>query len=313
MTIAASRALYIKIGEGNCWARSAFDRGTVEFGFFDLPSGLAEAAASRSDFSSIREFYIAQGNVPGTATKYSNEVREFYTADRDVLWITFADGRLWWTFAAPGVTATPHARPQEMGSRHRKTIGSWSDTDIRGQKLWINSLRGSLTTTAGFRGTICRVHEFDYLSRRINGQETEATQHVREARKILIAAIRPLIQGLQWRDFELLVELVMTQGGLRRVSETGRTQHTIDLELVLPLTGERALVQVKSELDQSTATGIIADLCEAAGAARVYVVFHTQNGDISDDHDNVTLVGPDALAERVVDLGLTNWVMDKVG
>ena len=200
-----------------------------------------------------------------------------------------------------------------MGARHRKTIRPWSDSDIHGQTLWINSLRGSLTTTAGYRGTVCRVREFDYLLRRINGEETTATQRVREARQALIAAIAPLIQGLHWKDFELLVELVMTQGGLRRVSETGGTQHTTDLELVLPLTGERALVQVKSQLDQPTATRIISDLTEAAGAARVFVVYHTQVGEISDDHDRVTLVGPTALAERVVDLGLTNWIMDKVG
>ena len=63
----------------------------------------------------------------------------------------------------------------------------------------------------------------------------------------------PLIQGLHWRDFELLAELVMTQGGWRRVSATGGVQMAIDIELELPLTRERALVQVKSRLNQNDA------------------------------------------------------------
>jgi hypothetical protein len=31
------------------------------------------------------------------------------------------------------------------------------------------------------------------------------------------------------------------------------------------------------------------------------------------DQENVILIGPEALAEHVVDLGLTSWIMDKVG
>ena len=105
----------------------------------------------------------------------------------------------------------------------------------------------------------------------------------------------------------------MTQGGWRRVSATGGTQHTIDLELELPLTGERALVQVKSTLNQNTAEKVVADLTEAAGDARAFLVYHTAADQLHVGQENVTLIGPEALAEHVVDVGLTNWVMTKVG
>jgi uncharacterized protein YwlG (UPF0340 family) len=118
---------------------------------------------------------------------------------------------------------------------------------------------------------------------------------------------------LHWKDFELLVELVMTQGGWRRVSATGGTQHTIDLELELPLTGERALVQVKSQLDRQTAEKVATDLAEAAGGSRVFIVYQTPSEPLTVDQENVTLIGPKALAEHVVDLGPTTWVMAKVG
>ncbi|SCX40301.1 hypothetical protein [Nitrosospira sp. Nsp1] len=79
------------------------------------------------------------------------------------------------------------------------------------------------------------------------------------------------------KDFELLVELVMIQGGWRRVSATSGTQHATNLELGLPLTGERALVQVKSSLDQNTTGKITAGLIGVTGDARVFIVYHTRH------------------------------------
>jgi hypothetical protein len=314
MTISASRALYIKLGEGNCWTKLSFETNTLRFGFSEISHEMALAAVEKDDFTAIRDFYrLERAVASGTATRYSNEMRSFYTTGPDVLWITFADGRLWWCFADPTVMPTLDVDPSAAGSKYRNSVGKWSDKDINGQTLWTNALRGSLTTTAGFRGTICRVSEFDYLIRRLNGEETVATAAARHARQNLIEAIIPLIRGLHWRDFELLVELVMTQGGWRRVSATGGTQHTTDLELELPLTGEPALVQVKSRLDQITANKVTSELVEAAGNARIFVAYHTSPGPLVNDQENVSLIGPDELAEHVVELGLTGWIMNKVG
>jgi hypothetical protein len=311
--VTAARALYIKLGDGNRWTKLAFDTNTLRLGFSEISHEFALKAVEAENFTGIKDYYEHEGCSAGTATRYSNEIRQFYTAATDVLWITFAEGRMWWCFAEAEVTPVLAVDPHATGSRSRKTIQRWSDRDTKGETLWINALRGSLTTTAGFRGTICRVGEFDYLLRRLNGEETPATAAVRAARLELIAALIPLIRGLHWKDFELLVELVMTHGGWRRVSETGGTQGTTDLVLELPLTGERALVQVKSKLDQSTAGKIAVDLIEAAGDARIFIAYHTRLGQLSIDQENVTLVGPEALAEHVVDLGLATWIMGKVG
>ena len=314
MTITASRALYIKLGEGNAWADLALSTQTLRFGFDDIPHPDALMAVTANDFSSVKRYYEdVRSTNRGTATRYSNEVREFYTARPDVLWITFAGGRLWWCFADTEVFPTPSADPDAIGSRYRNVIGNWSDKDTSGQTLWTNSLRGSLTTTAGFRGTICRVTEFEYLLHRLNAEETEPTKNARAARRRLIEAMVPLITGLHWKDFELLAELVMTQGGWRRVSATGGPQQTTDLELELPLTGERALVQVKSRLDRTTAVRVAADLAAAAGGSRIFLVYHTPSEPISIDRENVTMIGPYTVAEHVVDLGLVSWVMKKVG
>ncbi len=314
MRLTANRALYIKLGEGNKWAKPAFESNTLRFGFSAISHDVALAAVENAEFSSIKNYYEREhGVAPGTATRYSNEIREFYTAGSDVLWITFADGRLWWCFAENEVMPILADDPEATGARYRKVIDHWDSKDLKGATLWTNALRGSLTTTAGFRGTICRVTEFDYLLRRLNGEETHSTKAVRAARLTLIDAVIPLVRGLHWKDFELLVELVMTHGGWRRVSATGGTQQTTDLELELPLTGERALVQVKSRLDQSTAVKVAADLVAAAGGARVFIAYHTSPEKVTIDEKNVTLIGLETLAEHVVDLGLTTWIMGKVG
>jgi hypothetical protein len=220
---------------------------------------------------------------------------------------------MWWCFADPEVMLTVPADKQREGTRYRRTSEPWSDKDSKGRTLWKIGLRGSLTTTEGFRGTICKVREFDYLVRRLNGEKSPGVEAVGRARQHLIDSMVPLIRGLHWRDFELLVELVVTQGGWRRVSQTGGTQHATDIELELPFTEERALVQVKSKLDQREAVQIVTALVDQAAGARVILAYHTSPVHLSTDQETVTLLGPEEIAKHVVESGLTTWVMSKVG
>lgn len=307
-----ARALYVKLGEKNRWFKVSRGTNTVRVGFSEVSEKEAQDAAVTGDFTSIKTLYEKAGYKPGTATRFSNEMREFYTTGSDVLWITFAEGRLWWCFAEPKVMPTRGDRVKE-GSRYRKAIAPWSDQDASGETLWKNNLRGSLTTTEGFRGTICKVREFDYLVRRLRGEKSPAVEAVGDARKRLIQVLIPLIRGLHWRDFELLVELVVTQGGWRRVSQTGGTQHATDIELELPFTGDRALVQVKSKMEQGAAEELSSALLQQAGGAKVIIAYHTSRERLAVEQDDVTLLGPEDIAEHVVESGLTTWVMEKVG
>ena len=87
-----------------------------------------------------------------------------------------------------------------------------------------------------------------YVVRRINGQKTPEVERALLTLKEMRESVVPLMQLLGPRDFtELLVDLVFTTSGWRRLGEVGRTEKTRDLDLVLPRnTGERAFVQVKS-------------------------------------------------------------------
>jgi len=116
---------------------------------------------------------------------------------------------------------------------------------------------------------------------------------------------------LSWQDFELLVDLVFTNTGWRRIGQVGKTQKTIDFELVLPTTGERAFVQVKSYARKRDLADYVDQLKDSEAYERMFFVWHS--GDVGEvEENNVVLIGPERLARMVFDAGLTSWLLDKV-
>jgi len=110
----------------------------------------------------------------------------------------------------------------------------------------------------------------------------------------------------------LATYLVFTASGWRRVGVVGRTQDTVDLELMLPSTRERAFVQVKSKTTATELAGYVAKLDERADLySRMFYVYHSGEPSAPDDH-RVTLIGPEQLADLVFEAGLTGWLIEKV-
>ena len=80
---------------------------------------------------------------------------------------------------------------------------------------------------------------------------------------------------------------------------------------MLPSTGERAFVQVKSKTNSKELADYVAQLDEQGPYDKMFYVFHSGEADAGDD-DRVRVIGPDKLAEMVIDAGLTNWLIRKV-
>jgi hypothetical protein len=83
---------------------------------------------------------------------------------------------------------------------------------------------------------------------------------------------------------------------------------------MLPTTGERAFVQVKSSANRAELTDYLARLKEAVLYDKMFFVWHAgEVGEIADtDRANVSLIGPALLARMVFDAGLTSWLREKV-
>jgi hypothetical protein len=189
----------------------------------------------------------------------------------------------------------------------RNIRDGWRRTDIVGELLSKDRLSGALTKLAAYRGTSCEVDVTDYVVRRINGQKMLAVERALVASTEMKAACLGLMQLLVPRDFELLVDFVFTTSGWRRVGVLGKTQKTLDL--VLPSTGERAFVQVKSMTTAAEIAEYVARIDEGP-YDRMFYVYHC--GIAETDDPRVTVIASEHLADLVLDAGLVSWLIRKV-
>lgn len=297
---------YIKLGEGGMWERDCIERdNTIRLGY-ESPF---HRSSLEGDWDVVRRHWLSvrKGNE-GAATRDLNQIRDFYELGEDALWITFYRRKLYWAFAEREVIEA------EDGSRIRRIRGQWRSTDINGNPLFVDELDGRLTKVQGYRGTICSVDREDYLIRKVNGEVPPEVQHAQIQLAELKAAIRPLLQSLWWKDFELLADLIFTQSGWQRTSVLGKTEKSIDLELLSPVTGRKAFVQVKSQAGRAALEESIASFRQMPQFHEMYFVVHTCGDDIEryqPESDNIHVLAADRLADLIINAGLVRWLIQK--
>ncbi len=298
---------YIKLGRGGNWAQPAFERNELHFGYRTIPHDLC----LQSDWEAAVRYLTEEGRSLSKARDAVREIRDFYTLESDCLWITFADGHLWWAFAKPEVT---WLGPEEdgQGARIRKTIGGWHKENIKGEALRIDDWSTRLTQVAAYRQTICSVKEADYLIRRINGVEEPVVARARDARTALIEVATDMIAGLHWADFETLVDLIFARTGWQRISRVGGTQADTDLVLEQPATGEIAFVQVKSKAPQTVLDDYVCRFRRNGTYDRMFFVCHSPSGALSvNDTTGIHIWAGKWLADAAVKAGLFDWLTER--
>lgn len=309
--ITAQVGRYIKLGSSGKWEHLCLQDATLRLGYYEAP----HAPALAGDKEAIKAAYSYLDG--GVASDNARQVLQFYDPSDAVIWITFADGFLWWCKAAPEVEYFGKDRNlYTEGSRLRRAIGGWSNRTLQGKPMRMMELKGELTKTSAYRKTICdlKPHLMAYLLRKINDESLPEIIAAQKAMNGLQASMRTMIAMLHWRDFELLVDLIFNHSGWQRVSVVGETMKTTDIELRLPITGERAMVQIKSQTTQVEFDEYLA----AFGRwemQRLFYIYHTAKGSVklSAPDSRVTLIGPDQLASLVLRAGLVEWVMEKAG
>jgi len=238
---------YIKLGPSGQWAKQSIEQGIIPFGYNEI----AHQACLEGDWERVKVLLAqAYGRSGGALSGDLREIQSFYELDCDTLWITFANGHLYWTYGEAGVQLLPVCNG-DGPPRYRTAIGGWSCTDRNGNPLEVNGLSSALTKTANYQRTICRVEKTDYLWRRLRGEPNPAFTEAQKAQDALTAIATGMIKDLDWVDFETLIDLLFDPGGWRRVSILGQTMPDVDLIAEQSLTGERAWVQVKSKADQA--------------------------------------------------------------
>lgn len=292
---------YVKLGEGGEWEAACIEEGTLRFGFWTGEDAVYAACHAR-DWDALRALF-RQRTSPGHATRSCNEIRQFVEDQGTTLWITFVGERMYWGLLEPG---RPERHP-DGGGIYRRIVGGWKWQDANGEPLEKDRLSGALVKVVMYRGASCSVDR-DYVVNRINGRKTPAVEDAIRARKAAVDAIVPLVQMLDWKDFEVLVGLVFSTSGWRRLAEIGKTRKDVDITLVLPSTEERAAIQVKSRTTQRELDRYIEGL--DPGFGRFFFVHHS-GPSVKTDDERVRVLGPQELAPMVLNAGLMDWLIER--
>lgn len=300
-----TRVRYIKLGEGGKWEKECISEGIIHFGF---GSGTADryTLSRKGRWDDLTNSFREEVKNQGTATRFTNETRHFFQDDGSTLWITFVGERLYWGLLDSSVPK----RLADGRDVSRAIAGGWRCHDLHGEMLTKDRLSGALTKLAAYRGTSCGVDVAAYVVRRVNGEKMPEVEQAIAAYDNMKASALSLMRMLGPKDFEMLVDLVFSTSGWRRQGGVGKTQKTLDLDLVLPSTGERAFVQVKSKTTSAELADYVARLNDLGPYDRMFYVYHS--GEAVTDDERVNVIAPEKLAELVLDAGLMAWLIRKV-
>jgi hypothetical protein len=172
------------------------------------------------------------------------------------------------------------------------------------------NLPGIVTTTAGYQATVCEPKGWNEVLRIIHDEEDADAAVATEARRAYQNAVAKLVGRLREKDFEVLVDLILSRTGWARVAKLGGVTEGIDVEVENPSTDEIAFVQVKSTAGQSTLDDYVAKFSSRRERYnRMIFAVHTPSGKLaSPDGQPVQVWDRGRIAELVVNLGLGGWV-----
>jgi len=178
----------------------------------------------------------------------------------------------------------------------------------------MSELPGVVTTVSGFKGTVCRPEGWQAILRVIRNEEDGHAFAVRQTREAYERAIADLIGQLREKDFELLVDLILSRDGWARIGPLGGSTADIDTEVENRSSNEVALVHVKSKADQRVFNEYIERFqAQRDRYARMIFAVHTQQGALTAPIDQpVQLWHRDRIADLVVRLGLGAWLEKRV-
>lgn len=302
---------YIKLGEGGRDEHACKSNGEIRFGF-NTGQEAKFSYCLKGNWPALKKSYLADGRAPSSASNIVRQAQFFFEADESTLWITFMFGDLWWAVLS---SEPPESRDD---ASIRKVVQRWHNHDLKGNRLQEESLPGHVTSVIGFRGTSCNFSSKDYLIARLQGKQTPLVAQAEQQTIALHATVQKMIKELSWEDFEVLADLIFAASGWQRISILGKAKQFKDLEMLLPTTDEKAVVQVKSQATLSVLKKYEDLFAQRDQASAMFFVYHSSPDDRPlkssfnfDDGRKVHVWGPDQLAWRVIRCGLVDWLLQK--
>lgn len=307
-----STVRYVKNGQGGRWWREAHKKGQVHLGWKSVPKKLLVAP----DFTKIEKIIRGVFGPRRGATQDFNALKDLLDNPGQHLWITFEDGCMWWCTVRNEVTVNPDSEGSQKGHFWLTCDRQWSNSSLGGRLLAISDLPGVVTTTGGFKGTVCTPTAWEMAIRLITDEKDPDAELAAAARAAYKASVLSVIRKLPWKDFEQLIDLILARTGWARVSTIGSTQEGIDMEVENLTAAELAFVQVKSSAGQAVLDEYVEKFEKRRDHyARMIFAVHSPVGKITAPPANpsVQLWTGERIADLVVRLGLGEWIERKLG
>lgn len=302
---------YVKNGAGGRWWPAAKSDGQVHLGWSNTPKELL----LKPDFVEIERVLREWWGVRRGARQDFNALRDLLDRPSQHIWMTFEDGCMWWCTVQNGANINPDGESREKGNFWLVCNRPWSNQSVDGERLAMKDLPGTVTTTAGFRGTVCTPAGNETVLRIIRGEKHADATKAKDAREAYRQAIHEMIKRLSPKDFEQLVDLVLSRSGWARICEVGGTTEGIDVEVQNLAADEIAFVQVKSKATQHVLDDYVGRFNNRRERyARMIFAVHTATGKLSPPRNvfGVQVWEGDRISELVVRLGLGEWVENRL-
>ena len=268
----------------------------------------------KPDFAEIeRRMRVQYGSKRG-ATQDFNQLRDLIDTPSQHVWITFEDRYLWWCTVVDGATVNPDGESSKKGNFWLACDRPWSNRSLNGKLLAMADLPGTVTTVAGFKGTVCTPRAWHEILRIIHDEKDPDVALATLARAEYKQAVEKIVKRLSPQDFEQLIDLILTRTGWVRISTLGKVLKGIDLEAENRTADEIAFVQVKSSATQRVLNDYVEQFSNQRDRyARMIFAVHSPSGELTAPADlPIHLWTCDRVAEFVVHAGLGEWVESRL-
>jgi hypothetical protein len=301
---------YVKNGRGGRWWPAAKSQSQVHLGWNDVPDALLLDPDWIAIEALIRSWYDGK---PG-AMQDLKALRTVLDHPSQHIWITFEDGYMWWCTVRDGVETNLDGETGDRGHFWLNCLRPWSDRSLGGRHLTKASLPGITTATAGYQGTICEPGGWKEILRILHDSEDADAVVARQARAAYEISISKLVARLGDKDFELLVDLILSRTGWARLERLGGATEGIDIEVENVSAGEIAFVQIKSKASQKVLDEYVSRFMDRRERYnRMIFAVHSPTGTLRPPSGLPVQVWPgQKISELVVRVGLGDWVTNRV-